>query len=256
MEAGPVSTGLAFTVNDSVVLLHPVAVLVNVNVTIPADTPVTNPVPGLTPATFILLLLQVPATTGVTPTVVVPFAQIVVAPVMLTTGSPFTVTGLVVVLLHPVAVSVKVKYAVPADIPVTTPASVTVAITGLLLAHVPTTEGVTETLVLPFSQIEADPVIFTTGRAFTVTKTVLLHPEVVKVSVAFPGKIPVTTPALFTEATPVLLLDHPLVAGDTEVVLPTHIEETSILISGIGLTVIFVSVEVAEHPSAAVTITE
>ena len=55
----------------------------------------------------------------------------------------------------------------PPDIPVTTPALVTVATTGLLLTHVPPVVG--DNCVVAFTQIELEPVIETVGKAFTIT---------------------------------------------------------------------------------------
>ena len=59
----PVMVGEAFTVTEEVVLLHPVVVDVNVNVALPADTPVTTPA-SVTCATAVLLLVQVPPVIG------------------------------------------------------------------------------------------------------------------------------------------------------------------------------------------------
>ena len=68
-------------------------------------------------------------------------------------------------------------------------------------------------------------VMFAAGKVFTVTNdVVLLHPlPFVKVNVALPAETPVTTPALVTVATAVLLLVHvPPVVGDKVMVLPTQ----------------------------------
>ena len=81
-------------------------------------------------------------------------------------GRALTVTFEVGLLLHPVDVCVKVNVAVPAETPVTTPASVTVATAGVLLTHVPPLVG--DNVVVPPAHMDADPVMFTTGRAFTV----------------------------------------------------------------------------------------
>ena len=89
-----------------------------------------------------------------------------------TTGKAFTVTE-EVVLLHPVAVAVKVKVTDPGATPVMTPALVTVAIAGLLLTHVPPVGG--DDVAVPPTHTDAGAV--TTGKAFTVTEeVVLLHP--------------------------------------------------------------------------------
>ena len=136
---------------------------VKVQVADPAETPVTTPA-FVTVAVAGLLLTHVPPIVG--DKVVVAFMHIEEAPVILTVGEAFTVTA-DVVLLHPVEVSVKVKVAVPAETPVTTPASVTVATAGLLLTHVPPLVG--DKVVVPFTQIKTAPVMLTVGFAFTVT---------------------------------------------------------------------------------------
>ena len=81
-------------------------------------------------------------------------------------GLGFIVT-VVVVLLHPVLVCVNVNVTLPAETPVTIPAFVTVAIAGLLLIHVPPVVG--DNVVVPFTQIEELPIMFTIGNAFTLT---------------------------------------------------------------------------------------
>ena len=80
-------------------------------------------------------------------------------------------SGVTVTLLveeQPVAVSVKVKVAVPALTPVTTPASVTVATAVLLLIQVPPVFGVTFA-VLPVQTSVAPPKIGAPGTALMTT---------------------------------------------------------------------------------------
>lgn len=154
---GPPNTGKAFTVNDTV-LLQPVDELVKVRVTVPAATPVTTPA-LVTVAIKVLLLLQVPPKPGVT--LAVEPTQTDVAPPRV--GSVLTVNALV--LLQPVAVSVKVRVKAPALTPVTTPALVMVALPVLLLVHVPPEAGVT-LAVAPIHTVVAPPKV---GSAFTVT---------------------------------------------------------------------------------------
>jgi len=118
-------------------------------------------------ATVGLLLTQVPPAEGL---------AAIVAPIhneddgVLTTGRAFTVT-LEVVLLQPVAVSVKVNVTLPAVNAVINPALVMVAIAGLLLAHVPPAPGLA-VMAEPMHNV-ADGVL-TTGRAFTVILVVVL----------------------------------------------------------------------------------
>lgn len=118
--------------------------------------------------------------------------------------------------------------AVPAEIPVTTPAFVTVAIAELLLVQLPPVVGVN--VVVEFKQIELGPVILTVGKAFTFTAEVVLKHPVdvwVKVKVAIPADKPVTIPPFVTEAIEGLLLTHvPPDAGIKEVVAFTQKEET------------------------------
>lgn len=134
---------------------------------VPAETPVTTPA-LVTVATAGLLLVQVPPVVG--DKVVVDATQILEAPVMLTTGIPFTVTAGVDADKQPVVALVKVKTAVPAETPVTTPALVTVATAGSLLDHVPPDVG--ETPVMSPTQISLDPVRLTEGGVTMVTDTV------------------------------------------------------------------------------------
>ena len=97
-DAGAVTVGSALTVTDEVVLLHPVVPSVNVNVTLPADTPVITPA-LVTVATAVLLLAHVPPLVG---------DSVAVLPThtdagAVTVGFALTVTD-EVVLLHPVDV--------------------------------------------------------------------------------------------------------------------------------------------------------
>jgi hypothetical protein len=97
-ELAPVIVGAALTATAAVVEEHPVVALVNVNVTLPAATPVT--VFPLTDAFVGSLLTHVPPDAGVN--VIVAPTQTLPAEV-LTVGLAFTVTALVV-FLQPVLV--------------------------------------------------------------------------------------------------------------------------------------------------------
>lgn len=241
IEEPPVilTVGKALTVNDFV-FEQPVVLLVNVSVTVPGLTPVTKPA-FVTVATLVLLLVHVPPVAGVT--LAVELSQTDVAPP--NTGTILTVT-VPVVLEHPVVLLVKVNVAVPAETPVTTPALVTVATLVLLLTQVPPDVG--DNVVVFPTQIELPPVIFTTGKALTVKLLLLLQPvdKLVNVIVTVPAETPVTTPALVTVATLVLLLDHvPPLKGVRLAVYPT---QTLVAPPKTGnkLTVTFPVV--AEHP--------
>jgi hypothetical protein len=229
------TAGLEFTANAEVTALHPVLLFVKVKVTpLPAAIPFTSPA-LVTVATNELLLAHVPPFVGVT---------LVVAPTQiadvakLTTGNAFTVNA-EVVALHPVMLLVKVKVTpLPAAMPETSPASVTVATDGLLLVHVPPLDGVT--LVVAPTQI-ADVAKLTTGNAVTDNAGVVaLQPVVllVKVKVTpLPTALPVTTPALFTEATVELLLVHvPPLDGVTFVVAPIQIADVGKFTTGNAFT--------------------
>lgn len=163
------TTGKAVTVTAAVgIEAQPVALLVKVNVAMPADKPVTTPA-LVTEATEGLLLIQVPPKVG--DSVVVNPAQILLAPVTVATGKALTVTGGVAAEVQPVVPSVKVKVAVPPDTPVTTPALVTVATDGLLLVQVPPEVG--ESVVVAPAQMVFEPEILTGVNAFTVTVIVV-----------------------------------------------------------------------------------
>jgi hypothetical protein len=120
-------------------------------------------------------------------------------------------------------VLVKVKVALPAVTPVTTPALVTVATAGLLLAQVPPVLG--ESVVVAPIQILSAPIMLTTGVLLTVTGAVGRETQpvevLVKVKVAEPAVTAVTTPSLVTVATAgLLLVQVPPVVGDKPVVSP------------------------------------
>ncbi len=229
---GVLTTGNALIVTDEVVLLHPVAVLVKVNVTAPAETPVINPAFVMV-ATPGALLIHVPPALGL---------AVIVAPIhkeaegVLTTGSAFTVTD-GVVLLQPVAVSVKVNVTTPADTPVINPAFVIVATPGVLLTHVPPALGLA-VIVAPIHK-EAEGVL-TTGSALIVTDGVVLlqPPAAVKVNVTAPTETPVINPAFVMVATPGALLIHvPPALGLAVIVVPMHKEAEGVLTTGNAFTV-------------------
>jgi hypothetical protein len=159
-------------VTELVVELHPVMVLVNVNVTLPAPTGVANP-PFVTVATLVLLLVHVPPVPGAN-VIVFPIHKLVCGTV--NTGNPLIVTELVVEL-QPVVVLVNVNVTLPAPTGVTNPPFVTVATLVLLLVHVPPVPGV-KVIVLPRHNFVIG--VLTLGFALMVTEeVVLLQPVVV-----------------------------------------------------------------------------
>jgi hypothetical protein len=139
--------------------VHPV-LDVNVNVTLPCETPVTIPL-VVTVAIEGLLLLHVPPVDG--DSVVFAPGQIDVGPDIVTVGLGPIVIGCEALDIHPEPVSVYVNVAVPCEIPVTIPELVIVAILALLLVHVPPVLGVNE--VFPPIHIEFAPLILTLGLA-------------------------------------------------------------------------------------------
>jgi hypothetical protein len=129
-----------------------------------------------------------------------------------------------VVAMQFVVASVNEKLTVPAEIALTKPALVTVAMALSLLVQVPPLPGDKD--AEDPTQIEVGAV--KTGRAFTVIAVVVLLQLVVpsvNVKVTVPGAMPVMTPELVTVAIALLLLVHvPPVVGDRVEVAPTQIE--------------------------------
>ena len=214
--AADVIVGAGFTVTAVVVRLQLVVLLVKVNVTLPAATPVMTPA-LVTVARALLLLVHVPPVVG--DRVAVALTQTETGAV--TTGRAFTVTA-VVVRLQVVVLLVKVNVTLPGATAVITPAFVTVAMVLSLLIHVPPVVG--DRVAVAPTQTEAGAV--TTGKAFTVTAVVVrlqLVVVLVKVNVTLPAATPVMTPALVTVARALLLLVHvPPVVGDRVAVAPTQ----------------------------------
>ena len=92
----PPKVGSALIVTAPVVAEHPVVLFVNVNVAVPAETPVTTP-EFVTVAILELLLTHVPLVVG--ESVVIAPEQILLLPVMLTVGSALTIK--LMVFEHP-----------------------------------------------------------------------------------------------------------------------------------------------------------
>jgi hypothetical protein len=166
-----------------------------------------------------LLLVHVPPVAG-DKVVVLPTHM--VGGLAVTTGLAITVTTSVGSEEHPVDVCVQINVTVPGSNPVTTPALLTVAINGLLLAQVPPVVG--DKVVVVSTQILSLPVILTVGLGVTITLIESeRHPVDVSVNANFavPEATPVTTPALVTVAMALLLLAQvPPVEGVKVVVDP------------------------------------
>jgi hypothetical protein len=162
-------TGVLPIVMNEVVLLQPVPESVNVKVAVPTATPVTKPA-LVTVAIVLSLLTHVPPKEGL---------KIMVAPIQSEAGGELTVGGAAiliddVVLLQPVVPSVKVNVTVPANMPVATPALVTVATVLSLLTQVPPVEGLKFKVSPTHSVAEG---VLTIGSGLMVTdEVVLLQP--------------------------------------------------------------------------------
>jgi hypothetical protein len=137
---------------------------------VPALTAVIKPAFVIV-ATAVLLLTHVPSDVGLTE-VVPPIHNDVLDPDIFVVGRAITVTALVASDAHKVVLFVKIKVAVPALTPVTTPAFVTVAIAVLLLVHVPPVVG--DNCVVEPAHIVVEPVIVTVGRDVIVAITGVL----------------------------------------------------------------------------------
>lgn len=178
------------------------------------------------------LLVQVPPVEGES-VVVVP-SQILLEPNMDTEGFKLTCTGAEGSETQLVDPCVNVNVAEPEVTPVTIPSLVTVAIEGWELTQVPPVDGL-NVVVVPL-QIAVPPVTLATGSALTVIKPVEFETQLVefrvKINVAVPGAIPVTTPALVTVAI-LLLLDTqvPPLVGDSVVDRPRQTEVAPVILT-------------------------
>lgn len=192
----PVIIGRAMTVTVAVAT-QPFE-LVYVIIAVPAVFPVTTPA-LLIVATAVLEETQALIAAGADglDNVVVNPAQTVSVPLI--TGSGLTVT--VAVITQPLEF-VKVMTAVPTAFPVTTPVlftDATVASDDVQGFTVAGAAALASVVVNPWQTFSVPVMV---GNATTVTVAVAKHPlEFVKVMTAVPGAFPVTTPALFTEAT-------------------------------------------------------
>ena len=252
----PVIVGRALTVTVAVIL-HPL-LLVKVITLVPTATPVTRPV-VLTVATVVVVETQGVVEAAVPEPVnwVVDPTQTVSVPVIV--GMGFTVTAVLVLFLHPLALAAVVYtiVAVPAATPVTTPDILTVARVGVKLLQVPPVVVSVKAVVLPTQTLLVPPIAAgAVGRAYTVTVEAVLHPPLlVNVITLVPEATPVTRPVLLTVATPVDADTHGVVEAAVPepaswVVDPTH-EVRVPVIEGKELTV---TVAVVLHPPPLVKV--
>ena len=153
--------------------------------------------------------------------------HILVGPAYAMTGLPLMVTGRLASDTHSVIASTKVNVACPGATPKTTPKLETDAIEELLLVQLPPEAG-NKVVVVP-AQIVFEPEIEITGLDLTVITCDEsdVHPvEVcIKINLAVPADIPVTTPLFVIVATPGLeLIQLPPDAGKKFVTAPIQIE--------------------------------
>ncbi len=127
----------------------------------------------------------------------------------------------------------------PTVSPLITPLVVMVAIAGLAIDQVPPAVVVASVVVVP-SHTAGEP-LNAAGRVFTVTFAELLHPVAgsVYLIMLVPIPAPVTTPVVFTVATPKLELLHapPGVAQLRAVLLPMQVNNVPVTASGTGFIV-------------------
>lgn len=142
-------------------------------VQVPAETPVTTPVPEITVATAVLLLDHVPPEFGLPKVVLLP-AHTVADPVI-APGVWFTVTTEPTGDPHPLAYEITdVPPATPVTIPEDEP---TVATPVEALVHVPAPPGLANVVVSPEHTV-CVPVV-APGFAFTVNVAVAAHPDTI-----------------------------------------------------------------------------
>ena len=164
-DAPPIGEGPAFTVTTAEAKQPEPAVYFMVAV--PADAPVTMPVPTPTVATNVFALLQVPLPPSLR--VVVPPLHKLSVP-EIADGRALTVTP--IVLTHPLGAVYDIV-AVPTRLPVTIPLVPTLAVPASLLIHVP--PGVASArLVVEARHRLVIPVIGSIG--LTVTIAIVLQP--------------------------------------------------------------------------------
>ena len=210
----PVIVGKALTVTVAVIL-HPL-LLVKVITLVPAATPVTRPV-VLTVATVVVAETQGEVAAAVPEPVnwVVDPTQTVSVPVIV--GKAFTVTAVLALFLHPLALAAVVYtiVAVPAATPVTNPDVLTIARVGVELLQVPPVVVSVKAVVLPTQTLLVPPIAAgAVGRAYTVTVEGVLHPPLlVKVITLVPASTPVTRPVPLTVATVVVPDTHGVVVA-------------------------------------------
>ena len=244
-KAGPlIAAGLGFTVSTRVVA-HPVG-KEQLITTVPAETPDTIPVAEPIVAMPGSPELHSPTAGTADKTVVVPTHRLespIIPP-----GRGLTVT--IAVVAHPVG-SAYVMFAVPAEIPETSPALPAVAVPVEPELHVPPAV-ISLSVVTDAAQTTNAPVI-AAGDAFTVSVSVLKQPAgnvyvITEVPAAIPETIPDEDPIVATPIDPDVQLP-PVGMSDKLIVVPVQTLVAPETAAGCGFTVM--TIEVA-HPVASV----
>lgn len=222
--------------------IHPVVVLVKINLAVPAETPVIKPA-LLMVATAISVLCHVPPVVG---------EILVVLPTQILLGPFKTVIGFGATVITPEfaevqpSVDVNLNVAIPSATPVTTPVKLLmVAINGLLEDHVPVAEAV-RVVVVPIQMLAGPIVIVGLGITATLMIGSEKQPAVDwNVNIAVPCAIPVIIPAFVMVAAAALLEAHvPPVVGVTVDVLSIQMLPGPVKATvGLGLTVTVIGVD-------------
>jgi hypothetical protein len=218
--------------------LHAEFVSVKVKVACPEPIPVTIPL-LVTDATEGLLLTHIPPTEGLK--VVFDPMQILLGPVKLILGLANTLIGTELSDIHPVALLVNRKVAVPELRAVTIPSKDTLAMAGLLLDQVPM--PCDDNAALAPIHNPVPPLIVMIGLGFIVIvaegKDEQANIFSTKVNVAVPGFKADTIPLFVMLAIEgLLLIQIPPVVGENEVVVPTQITDGPfIVVKGLSKTV-------------------
>ena len=141
--------------------------------------------------------------------------------------------------------------AVPAATPVTSPAEPTVAIAGVEDDHVPPVVASLSVTDEPAPVHRVVTPVIAPGNGFTVTTAVLTQPDTLYEILTAPAATPVTSPAVPTVATAVLLLLHvPPVTVELKVVTdPGQTVAVPVSAGGKALTV---TVAVVKQPVESV----
>jgi hypothetical protein len=233
-SVGPeTGAGNGFTVSGIIVRQPPPNEYVMV--TTPVATPLTSPAVSIIATPGLLLLHVPPGVASVN--VMVPNTQTLLPVLGPAIGNGEEITDIVTVTEQPVD-GVYTTGTVPDETPVTIPVTEpTVAMEGLPLAHVPP--------VIDGVKVDADPthtvvVPLITGKGFTVTVAVFLHPvRAVYDMVTVPPLTPVTMPLLLpiVAIAGLPLLHMPPLGDAANVVFDPWHTIIAPAITGLGLTV-------------------